>query len=81
MNLTFEKTFLRLVYTCKSAAIVFLIALEIAAKIASVKVNFHSGKLPVDWNGQESFSSSCEFWVGTNDLTQRTIFLPVPIHG
>jgi hypothetical protein len=33
-----------------------------------VKANFHSGKLSVDWNGQENVSLSCEFWVGTNDF-------------
>ena len=48
----------------------------------SLKANFHSGKLSVDWNGQENFSLSCELWVGTNDFkTQRKIFLSVPIHG
>ena len=33
--------------------------------------NFHSGKLSVDWNGQENFSSSCELWVGTNDFNTK----------
>ena len=33
-----------------------------------LKANFHSGKLSVDWNGQENFSLSCELWVGTNEL-------------
>jgi hypothetical protein len=46
---------------------------------ATLKASFHSGKLSVDWNGQENVSLSCELWVGT--LTQREIFLSVPIHG
>jgi hypothetical protein len=33
-----------------------------------VKASFHSGKLSVHWNGQESFSLSCELWVGTIDI-------------
>jgi hypothetical protein len=33
-----------------------------------VKANFHSGKLSVDWNGQETFSLSCELWVGTKKI-------------
>ena len=40
-----------------------------------VKANFHSGKLPVDWNGQENFSLSCELWVGTNDFNTKKNFL------
>jgi hypothetical protein len=36
-----------------------------------VKASFHSGKLSVDWNGQEIFYLSCELWVGTNDLKMR----------
>ena len=35
----------------------------------------------MDWNGQENFSLSCEFWVGTNDFNTKKIFLSVPIHG
>ena len=36
------------------------------------QVSFHSGKLFVDWNGQENFSLSYELWVGTiMTLTQR----------
>ena len=34
----------------------------------TLKASFHSGKLSVDWNGQENFSLSCELWVGTNDF-------------
>jgi hypothetical protein len=41
----------------------------------SVKVSFNSGKLSVDWNGQENFSLSCELWVGTNDFNTKKIFL------
>jgi hypothetical protein len=33
-----------------------------------VMASFHSGKLSVDWNGQQNFSLSCELWVGTNDF-------------
>jgi hypothetical protein len=36
-----------------------------------VKASFHSGKLSVDWNGQEHFSLSCELWVGTNDFNTK----------
>jgi hypothetical protein len=35
---------------------------------STVKANFYSGKLSVDWSGQENFSLSCELWVGTNDF-------------
>jgi hypothetical protein len=35
------------------------------------KASFHSGKLFVDWNGQENFSLSCELWVGTNDFNTK----------
>ena len=35
------------------------------------KASFHSGKLCVDWNGQENISLSCEFWVGTNDFNTK----------
>ena len=41
----------------------------------TVKANFHSGKLSVDWNGQENFSLSCELWVGTNDFNTKKNFL------
>jgi hypothetical protein len=34
-------------------------------------VYFHSGKLSMDWNGQENFSLSCELWVGTNDFNTK----------
>ena len=37
----------------------------------SVKATFHSGKLSVDWNGQENFSLSCELWVETNDFNTK----------
>jgi hypothetical protein len=37
--------------------------------------NFHSGKLSVDWNGQENFSLSCELWVGTNDFNTKKNYL------
>jgi hypothetical protein len=40
-----------------------------------VKANFHSGKLSVDWNGQENFSLSCELWVGTNDFNTKKNWL------
>jgi hypothetical protein len=39
------------------------------------KASFHSGNLSVDWNGQESFSLSCELWVGTNDFNTKKNFL------
>jgi hypothetical protein len=42
------------------------------------KASFHSGKLSVDWNGQENvkvISSNSEL------TRQRKIFLSVPIHG
>jgi hypothetical protein len=48
---------------------------------AAIKASFHSGKLSVDWNGQENFSLSGELWVGTNDFNflvrsnPRIIFL------
>ena len=29
----------------------------------------------MDWNGQESFSLSCELWVGTNDFNTKKSFL------
>ena len=35
------------------------------------KADFHSGKLSVDWNGQEKFPLSCELWVGTNDFNTK----------
>ena len=35
------------------------------------KASFHSGKLSMDWNGQENFSLSCELWVGTNDSNTK----------
>jgi hypothetical protein len=41
----------------------------------SLKANFHSGKLTVDWNGQETLSLSCELWVGTNDFNTKKNFL------
>jgi hypothetical protein len=42
-----------------------------------IKASFHSGKLSVDWNGQENFSLSCELWVGTNDFnTKKTCSCP-----
>jgi hypothetical protein len=40
-----------------------------------LKASFHSGKLSVDWNGQENFSLSCELWVGTNDFNTKKNFL------
>jgi hypothetical protein len=40
-----------------------------------LKASFHSGKLSVDWNGQENFSLSCELWVGTNDFSTKKNFL------
>jgi hypothetical protein len=41
----------------------------------TLKANFHSGKLSVDWNGQVNFSLSCELWVGTNDFNTKKHFL------
>ena len=41
----------------------------------TLKANFHSGKLTVDWNGQENVSLSCELWVGTNDFNTKKNFL------
>ena len=40
-----------------------------------LKASFHSGKLSVDWNGQENFSLCCELWVGTNDFNTKRNFL------
>ena len=40
-----------------------------------LKASFHSGKLSVDWNGQENFSLSCELWVGTNDFNTKRNFV------
>jgi hypothetical protein len=40
-----------------------------------LRLSFHSGKLSVDWNGQENFSLSCELWVGTNDFNAKKNFL------
>jgi hypothetical protein len=37
----------------------------------ALKASVHSGKLSVDWNGQENFSLSCELWVGTNDFNTK----------
>jgi hypothetical protein len=48
----------------------------------ALTANFHSGKLSVDWNGQENFSLSCELWVGTNDFnTTEKNFLVRSNHG
>jgi hypothetical protein len=43
-----------------------------------IKANFQSGrsgKLSVEWNGQENFSLSCGLWVGTNDFKTQKHFL------
>ena len=40
-----------------------------------LKASFHSGKLSVDWNGEENYSLSCELWVGTNDFNTKKNFL------
>ena len=42
--------------------------------VRSLKAIFHSGKLSVDWNGQENFSLSCELWIGTNDFKTKKNF-------
>ena len=42
---------------------------------ATLKASFHTGKLSVDWNGQENFSLFCELWVGTNDFNTKKNFL------
>jgi hypothetical protein len=39
--------------------------------LSPLKASFHSGKLSVDWNGQENLSLSCELWVGTNDSNTK----------
>jgi hypothetical protein len=39
-----------------------------------LRASFHSGKLSVDWNGQEFFLS-CELWVGANDFNTKKNFL------
>jgi hypothetical protein len=44
-------------------------------KIVRVKASFHSGKLFVDWNGQERFSLSCELWIETNEFNTKKNFL------
>ena len=42
------------------------------SKLASSELRLvHSGKLSVDWNGQENVSLSCELWVGTNDFNTK----------
>jgi hypothetical protein len=46
-----------------------------SVRIMYIKANFHSGKLSVDWNGQENLSLSCELRVGTNDLNTKKNFL------
>jgi hypothetical protein len=43
--------------------------------------SFHSGKLSVDWNGKKSFLCLVSSGLELMTLTQRTIFLSVPIHG
>jgi hypothetical protein len=52
-----------------------VLLLEIACWIGpdrkNIKASFHSGKLSVDWNGQQNFSLSCEVWVGTNDFNTK----------
>jgi hypothetical protein len=50
----------------------YLIALVFHAPFTGFKYCFHSGKLSVDWNGQENFSLSCELWVGTNDFNTKS---------
>ena len=45
------------------------VRVRVAVRVG-VKASFHS-ELSVDWNGQESFSLSCELWVGTNDLNTK----------
>ena len=47
----------------------------------TLKANFHSGKLSVDWNGQKNFL--CVKVISSSpELTKhRNIFLFVPIHG
>ena len=44
-------------------------------KICQLKASFHSGKLSVDWNGQDNFSLSCELWIRTNDFNTKRNFL------
>ena len=51
------------VYTCE------LRAMDKKLLPITLKASFHSGKLSVDWNGQENFSLFCELWVGTNDFS------------
>jgi hypothetical protein len=52
---------------------------SVRGKFSSVemglKASFYSGKLSVDWNGQENFSLSCQLWVGTNDFNTKRNFL------
>ena len=43
--------------------------------------SFHSGKLSVDWNGQENFPLSCELWVGTNDFNTKKNVLACPFQS
>ena len=43
--------------------------------LACVKASFQSGKLSVDWNGQENFSLSRVLWVGTNYFNTKNNFL------
>jgi hypothetical protein len=52
-----------------------------AACDVTLKANFQSGKLSVDWNGQEKFL--CVKVISSNPELprQRKIYLSVPIHG
>jgi hypothetical protein len=52
----------------------FLIVLFSRA-MTTIKANFYSGKLSLDWNGQESLSFSSGLELMT--LTQRKIFLSI----
>jgi hypothetical protein len=46
------------------------------------KASVHSGKLSVDWNGQENFSLSSELWVGTNDFnTKKNVLVQVELYA
>ena len=46
-----------------------------------LKASFHSGKLSVDWNGQENYSLSCELWGGTNDFHTQKKLISCPFQS
>jgi hypothetical protein len=51
-----------------------LLAAGVGEITRAVKASFHSGKLSVDWNGQEKFSLSYVLWVGTKEFNTKKNF-------